>query len=233
MLPLLRRLLFLLLALLLGLTLLGRGLEWYRDRLADLSSTGARTSAPAPPKPPTSPPTQHPSPSPGASHAATQVSPGASAASDVEDQPSVISVRGGAAFAVAPGLYATSESLTDGYGHLADMIVPGGLGVGKVVAYDRENSGIAIVADDHPPLPPMTLAGAASLGPGERLRSLYPIPSAIPGRALPTPGVFGGIRLRERVVLLDLTLSDPLLTGSPILDGADRVVGIVVGRRDQ
>ena len=79
----------------------------------------------------------------------------------------------------------------------------------------------------------MVLASAANLRPGERVRALYPLYSILTGPARPAPGLFGGVRLEQRLVLLDARLQGAVIAGSPLLDDAGRVVGIVVRRREQ
>ena len=154
-----------------------------------------------------------------------------------EDQPALIFVGGGgAAFLVGRNLYATSESLTDGYGHISPLHFPGGMDNGAVVVHDRAGSGIALFSTEWDRLPsvaPMVLASAANLRQGERVRALYPLPSRFEGRGRPAPGVFGGLRLEGRLVLIDTALRGAVIPGAPLLDDAGRAVGIVVRRRDQ
>lgn len=213
-----------LLLLALGLTLLWRFLEWYNVRL-DVMSRGAGRRAPAPTALVASAPAATPPPA----------SPPPPAAPD-ENQPALISVEDGAAFLVGRNLYATSESLTDGYGHIYELKFPGGLDFGAVIVHDRAGSGIALFSTGYDRLPsvaPMVLASAANLRQGERVRALRPLPSMFTGPARPAPGAFGGLRLEGRLVLLDIALKGAVIPGAPLLDDAGRAVGIVVRRRDQ
>jgi hypothetical protein len=226
-LPALKILLRVLLLLALGIALLWRFLEWYNVRLEVMSRGGGRR-APVPTTLAASAPAATPMPPPA--------SPPAPAAPD-EDQPTLIFVGGGgAAFLVDRNLYATSESLTDGYGHIYPLHFPSGMDNGAVIVHDRAGSGIALFSTERDRLPsvaPMVLASAASLRQGERVRALYPLPSRFEGRGRPAPGVFGGLRLEGRLVLIDTSLHGAVIPGAPVLDDAGRVVGIVVRRRDQ
>ena len=216
----------LLLLLALGLTLLWRFLEWYNVRI-DVLSRGTGVRAPAPTTLVASAPAATPTPPPA--------SPRPPAAPD-ENQPALIKAGDGAAFLVGRNLYATSESLTDGYGHIHELKFPGGSDFGAVIVHDRAGSGIALFSTGYDRLPavaPMALASAANLRQGERVRALRPLPSMFTGPARPAPGAFGGLRLEGRLVLLDSALEGAVIPGAPILDDAGRVVGIVVRRREQ
>lgn len=213
-----------LLLLTLGLTLLWRFLEWYNVRI-DVLSRGTGVRAPAPTTPVASAPAATPMP---------PASPRPPAAPD-ENQPALMKAGDGAAFLIGRNLYATSESLTDGYGHIYPLRFPGALTSGQVVVHDRAGSGIALFSTDTdfmPSVAPMVLASAASLRAGDRVRALDPLPSMFIGPARPAPGGFGGVRLEKTLVLLETALDGPV-TGAPILDDAGRVVGIVVRRREQ
>src|SRR5262245_52788448 len=209
------------LALLLGLALLFKALQWYGAHLDRLSrGSGIPTAAPRPAVRAVPPPS--PTPPPAA----------AAPAPDEESQPGLIPAGVGAAFSVGPSLYATAESLSDGYGHLSGMRVQGALITGRVVAHDRARSGVAIVAIPDA-LPSLSLVTSASLRPGQRIRALYPAAGVIQRSALPIFGVFKGIVMENGVVRLAADLQGSLLLkGAPILDDDGRVVGIVVSRRD-
>jgi hypothetical protein len=219
-----------LLLLALGVTLLWRALEWYAGRLAVMSHGSGR---------PASAPTTLVAPAPVAAPTPT---PQPMPASDLplpapdENQPALIRVGAGAAFLVARNLYATSESLSDGYGHIYPLRFPGALTSGAVIVHDRAGSGIALFSTETDYLPsvtPMPLASAARLRPGERVRALQPGYSRFTGAARPVPGIFVGLRLEQRLVLFDIRLPGAMVPGAPLLDDADHVVGIVVRRREQ
>jgi hypothetical protein len=153
--------------------------------------------------------------------------------------PAVISAGNGVAFRVGVNLYATSESLTNGYGRIFRVEFPGALWSGTVVVHDRAGSGIALFSSDDtdylPSVPPMELASAANLQPGARVRALRPkVETFITGTARATLGSFVGMRVDQKLVLLDVDLrSSPMLPGAPLLDDGGRVVSLVVRRREQ